>query len=30
MITREIELDDINDALGALARGEVVRQVITL
>jgi S-(hydroxymethyl)glutathione dehydrogenase/alcohol dehydrogenase len=30
MITREIELDDINDALGAMARGEVVRQVITL
>jgi S-(hydroxymethyl)glutathione dehydrogenase/alcohol dehydrogenase len=30
MITREISLDDINDALGALARGEVVRQVITL
>ena len=30
MITREIELDDINDALGALARGEVVRQVIAL
>ena len=30
MITREIELDDINDALGAMARGEVVRQVIKL
>jgi S-(hydroxymethyl)glutathione dehydrogenase/alcohol dehydrogenase len=30
MITRKIELDDINDALGAMERGEVVRQVITL
>jgi S-(hydroxymethyl)glutathione dehydrogenase/alcohol dehydrogenase len=30
MITRKIALDDINDALGAMERGEVVRQVITL
>ncbi len=30
MITRTIGLDDINDALGAMERGEVVRQVITL
>ena len=30
MITRRIALDDINDALGAMERGEVVRQVITL
>ena len=30
MITRKIQLDDINDALGAMERGEVVRQVITL
>ena len=29
MISRKITLDDINDALGALARGEVIRQVIT-
>jgi S-(hydroxymethyl)glutathione dehydrogenase / alcohol dehydrogenase len=29
MITREIEIDDINDALGAMERGEVVRQVIS-
>jgi Zn-dependent alcohol dehydrogenase len=28
MITREIKIDDINDALGAMERGEVVRQVI--
>jgi S-(hydroxymethyl)glutathione dehydrogenase / alcohol dehydrogenase len=30
MITRKIKIDDINDALGAMERGEVVRQVITL
>ena len=30
MVTRTISLDDINDALGAMERGEVVRQVITL
>lgn len=30
MITRTIKLDDINEALGAMERGEVVRQVITL
>lgn len=30
MITRRIGLDDINDALGAMERGEVVRQVISL
>jgi S-(hydroxymethyl)glutathione dehydrogenase/alcohol dehydrogenase len=30
MITREISLDEINGALDALAKGEVVRQVITL
>jgi len=30
MVSRKIALDDINDALGAMERGEVVRQVITL
>lgn len=29
MISRKIAIDDINDAMGALARGEVIRQVIT-
>ncbi len=29
MITRRISIDEINDAMGALARGEVIRQVIT-
>jgi len=29
MITRTITIDEINDALGAMERGEVVRQVIT-
>jgi S-(hydroxymethyl)glutathione dehydrogenase/alcohol dehydrogenase len=29
MITRTLPIDDINDALGAMERGEVVRQVIT-
>jgi Zn-dependent alcohol dehydrogenase len=30
MVTRTIALEDINEALGAMERGEVVRQVITL
>jgi S-(hydroxymethyl)glutathione dehydrogenase/alcohol dehydrogenase len=30
MISKRIKLDDINDALGALERGEVIRQVIQL
>jgi S-(hydroxymethyl)glutathione dehydrogenase/alcohol dehydrogenase len=30
MITRRIDLGDINDAFGAMERGEVIRQVITL
>ena len=29
MITRRIKLDEINDAFGAMARGEVIRQVIS-
>jgi S-(hydroxymethyl)glutathione dehydrogenase/alcohol dehydrogenase len=29
MITRTLKIDDINDALGAMERGEVVRQVVT-
>ena len=29
MITRRIKIDEINDAMGALARGEVIRQVIS-
>jgi S-(hydroxymethyl)glutathione dehydrogenase/alcohol dehydrogenase len=29
MITRRIKLDEINDAFGAMERGEVIRQVIT-
>ena len=29
MITRRIKLDDINDAFGAMKRGEVIRQVIS-
>ena len=29
MITRRIKLDDINDAFGAMERGEVIRQVIS-
>lgn len=29
MITRRIKLDDINEAFGAMARGEVIRQVIS-
>ena len=29
MITRKLEIDDINDALGAMERGEVIRQVVT-
>ncbi len=29
MITRRIKLDEINDAFGAMQRGEVIRQVIS-
>ena len=29
MITRRIKIDDINDAFGAMERGEVIRQVIS-
>ena len=28
MITRRITLDDVNDAMGAVERGEVIRSVI--
>jgi Zn-dependent alcohol dehydrogenase len=29
MITRRLALEDVNDAFGALAAGDVIRQVIT-